>query len=71
MPTKVSDEEKPGLARFARPQLDLEPTLTAAEVADRVGIPIGQARRLWRTLGLPERGDEKAYTDEDGEQPPT
>lgn len=59
----MSDGDPGG--RFAPPQLDLEPTLTAAEVADRVGMPLEQARRLWRTLGFPERGDEKAYSEED------
>ena len=42
-----------------------EPQLTATEVADRAGIPLAQARRLWRTLGFPERGDARAYTEAD------
>ncbi|NYI43623.1 adenylate cyclase [Nocardioides aromaticivorans] len=42
-----------------------EPQLTAAEVADQAGIPLAQARRLWRTLGFPERGDARAYTEAD------
>lgn len=42
-----------------------EPQLTATEVADRAGIPLAQARRLWRTLGFPERGDARAYTESD------
>ncbi len=42
-----------------------EPQLTAAEVADQAGIPLAQARRLWRTLGFPERGDARAYTKAD------
>lgn len=42
-----------------------EPQLTAAEVADRAGIPLAQARRLWRTFGFPERGDARAYTEAD------
>ncbi len=42
-----------------------EPQLTATEVADRAGIPLAQARRLWRTLGFPERGDARAYTEGD------
>lgn len=61
----MSDEEESGPGRLQRPRIDLEPTLTAAEVAERAGMPLGQARRLWRTLGFPERGEEKAYTDED------
>lgn len=42
-----------------------EPQLTATEVADRAGISLAQARRLWRTLGFPERGDARAYTEAD------
>ena len=41
------------------------PTLTAAEVAERAGMPLDQARRLWRILGFPERGDAPAFSEED------
>lgn len=41
------------------------PSLTAAEVADRAGLPVEQARRLWRILGFPESGDAQAFTDDD------
>ncbi|HWJ66001.1 MAG TPA: adenylate/guanylate cyclase domain-containing protein [Nocardioides sp.] len=41
--------------------LEEEPQLTAADVAERAGLPLEKARRLWRTLGFPERGDERAY----------
>ena len=58
-------EDDRGRGRFARSQLGHDPTLTAAEVAAQVGIPVRQARRLWRTLGFPERGDELAYDEED------
>ncbi len=44
-----------------------EPAFTAAEVAERAGMPLDQARRLWRTLGFPERGEEQAYTAADVE----
>ncbi len=44
-----------------------EPQLTAAEVAERAGLPLGQARRLWRTLGFPEHGEARAYTEADVE----
>ncbi|WP_157514754.1 adenylate/guanylate cyclase domain-containing protein [Nocardioides sp. J54] len=52
------------------PELSLlgeEPQLTAAEVAERAGLPLGRARRLWRTLGFPEQGDAPAYTEADVE----
>ncbi|WP_312855874.1 adenylate/guanylate cyclase domain-containing protein [Nocardioides stalactiti] len=48
-----------------RPLIGQEPTLTAREVAARAGIPLPHLRRLWRNLGFPERGDERAYTEED------
>jgi adenylate cyclase len=51
------------------PELTLlgEPQLTAADVAERAGLPLEKARRLWRTLGFPERGDARAYTDADAD----
>jgi len=64
-PTKVSDDSLADGSDDARALLGQEPTLTAAEVAARAGIPLAQARRLWRTLGFPERGDERAYNDDD------
>lgn len=39
--------------------------LTAAEAAERTGIGVDRARRLWRTLGFPEHGDSRAYGDTD------
>jgi adenylate cyclase len=42
-----------------------EPRLTAAEVAERAGLPLDLTRRLFRTLGFAEHGDEPAYTDAD------
>ena len=39
-----------------------EPQLTAAEVAEQAGLPLDQARRLFRTLGFAEHGDARAYT---------
>jgi adenylate cyclase len=65
VPTKVSDAPLAGGSDDIRALLGQEPTLTAAEVAARAGIPLPQARRLWRTLGFPERGDERAYNEDD------
>lgn len=39
-----------------------EPRLTAAEVAAQAGLPLDLTRRLFRTLGFAEHGDERAYT---------
>lgn len=57
--TKVPD------ANPERSLLGAAPQLSAAEVAERAGMPLDKARRLWRTLGFAERGDELAYTDLD------
>ena len=41
------------------------PALTEAALAEATGVPLDQARRLWRALGFPDVGDEAAFTDED------
>ncbi|SFB76073.1 adenylate cyclase [Nocardioides terrae] len=38
---------------------------TASEVAERTGVSLEQAKRLWRALGFPEAGDEAFYTEDD------
>jgi adenylate cyclase len=38
---------------------------TASEVAERTGVTLDQAKKLWRALGFPEAGDEAFYTEED------
>jgi len=38
---------------------------TASEVAERTGVSLDQAKKLWRALGFPESGDEAFYTEED------
>jgi adenylate cyclase len=42
-----------------------EPQLSAADVAERTGISVEDARRLWRALGFPERGEELAFNSSD------
>jgi len=42
-----------------------QPVLSAADVAERTGISVEDARRLWRALGFPERGDERAFNSAD------
>ncbi|GAB2987352.1 adenylate/guanylate cyclase domain-containing protein [Nocardioides montaniterrae] len=39
--------------------------LTAAEAAAAAEVPVEQARRIWRSFGFPDRGDERAYADAD------
>ena len=41
------------------------PALTSDVVADAAGVPLDQARRLWRALGFPDAGDAAAFTDAD------
>jgi adenylate cyclase len=38
--------------------------LTSAEVAEKAGVSLDQAKRLWRALGFPEIGDDEAFFDE-------
>ncbi len=47
--------------------LGQSPALSAHEVAERTGIALDDARRLWRALGFPERGQEAAFNDADAE----
>ena len=40
-------------------------TYTAEEVAERAGVSLDQAKRLWRALGFPEVGDEAIFAESD------
>ncbi|MEQ6902413.1 adenylate/guanylate cyclase domain-containing protein [Nocardioides sp. YIM 152588] len=63
----------PGVTEVPRPsQEDIDatflgsaPVYTAEEVAERAGLPVEKARRLWRTLGFADRGEVRAYTEAD------
>jgi adenylate cyclase len=68
----MSERELPvGIGAAPRPEalermlLGESPTLTRAEVARRAGLPLAEARRLWRALGFPESGDAVAFTESD------
>ena len=63
----MSDQTLPGGADHELTLLGHDLTLTAADVAARAGLSVRQARRLWRTLGFPERGDERAFSEADVE----
>lgn len=39
--------------------------LTSRQVAAAAGVPIEQARRLWRALGFPDSGDDAAFSSTD------
>ena len=41
------------------------PTLGAEQVGEATGVPLDQARRLWRALGFPEGLGDRAFTDLD------
>ena len=45
--------------------LGQSPDLTNDAVALAAGVPLEQARRLWRALGFPDLGEEAAFTDGD------
>lgn len=47
--------------------LGQEPIYSALEVADETGATIEQAQRLWRALGFPDRGVERAFTQADAD----
>ncbi len=53
--------------RLDRAVLGNLPTLSAAEVAAETGVTIDQARRLWRALGFPEMGGERAFSASDAQ----
>lgn len=56
--TKVSEDDSERTAAE-------DSQLTAADAAAIAGLPLEKARRLWRTLGFPEHGDERAYDSTD------
>src|SRR5680860_333541 len=41
------------------------PGLTSFDVAEAAGVPVEQARRLWRALGFPDAGEQAAFTSAD------
>jgi len=59
-----------GRRHFTRQQLEQailgeQPALTNEQVASSAGVPVEQARRLWRALGFPDAGDAAAFTEGD------
>jgi adenylate cyclase len=60
-------ERDPGFTRHDLEQaiLGASPALTSDAVAAEAGVPLDQARRLWRALGFPDAGDAAAFTDRD------
>ena len=62
--SKGEPEESDSVSRVI---LGEEPELSAADVAERTGISVEDARRLWRALGFPEHGEERAFNNADVE----
>jgi adenylate cyclase len=60
-------EPEPGVTRqdLETAILGETPALTSEAVAAAAGVPLEQARRLWRALGFPDAGDAVAFTDAD------
>lgn len=50
---------------LARTLLEADPRYSAEELTEIVGIEADFARRLWRAMGLPDTGDDKAFGDPD------
>jgi adenylate cyclase len=66
---KESEEQpsRPGPEELELAILGEDPTYSAADVAAETGVTIDQARRLWRALGFPDRGQEIAFTTADAD----
>jgi adenylate cyclase len=58
--------DEPGAASLERALLGGSRRYTRLEVAERAGVPLDRAQRLWRALGFPDVDDDKvAFTDLD------
>jgi len=70
---RAGDEEiRAGGVKRPTERLDLavlghEPTMSALEVSAETGVTVDQARRLWRALGFPEMGGERAFGQADAD----
>ena len=51
--------------RLESAMLGDEARLTSADIALAAGVPLEDARRLWRALGFPDAGDSAAFTEAD------
>src|ERR1044072_8850868 len=60
------DDDATGMAGLERALLGGSRRYTRIEVAERAGVPLEHARRLWRALGFPDVDDDNvAFTDLD------
>ncbi len=61
-PGPPPDEGESALVSLAESILGEPLEFNAAEVAADSGVTLAEARRLWRALGFPEHGSERAFT---------
>jgi adenylate cyclase len=54
-------------ADLQRAILGHDTELTSEQVAEQAGLPVAEARRLWRALGFPDPGEEAAFGPADAE----
>lgn len=60
-------DRPPTRADLQRAILGHASELTSEEVAERAGLSVTDARRLWRALGFPDPGEEAAFGEADAE----
>jgi len=60
-------DEQPPAQQLEQAILGEDVVYSALEVAAETGATIEQAQRLWRALGFPDRGSERAFTKADAE----
>jgi adenylate cyclase len=61
----TAPEPAPDREDLERAILGRSPDLTSEAVAEAAGVPVEQARRLWRALGFPDVGEAAAFTEAD------
>lgn len=69
-PESVTGDSAPGESgpeRLDRAVMGESPTMTALEVSAETGVTVDEARRLWRALGFPEMGTERAFSQADAD----
>lgn len=66
-PGSAAPGEPPTVADLERAILGEVPSLTGGDVASAAGVPVEDARKLWRALGFPDTGNGVAFTGRDRE----
>lgn len=63
----ATPDRTPTVADLERAILGEEPRRSGSDVAEEAGVPLEDARRLWRALGFADAGGTRAFTDGDAE----